>query len=261
MHTANESHETAGTAAGASTTRCASRSASSAASRRGTCRSICSPGRSRPRSRPACTVVAKPSEVTPMTAYLLSKLCIEAGLAAGRAQHRPRHRARRSARRSSRTRTSKRSRSPAARKPARRSPAPPRRCSRSSRSSSAARTRTSSSPTAITSEMLATRPCARRSANQGEICLCGSRIFVERPIYERFKEDFVADVSRAEGRRSAGRRTPMSARSSRKQHFDKIMSYIDLAQEEGGTILTGGKVEPVRSSTDAAPTAGSSSRP
>lgn len=34
-------------------------------------------------------------------------------------------------------------------------------------------------------------------ANQGQICLCGSRIFVERPIYEKFKDAFVAKVSKS----------------------------------------------------------------
>src|SRR5690606_18668636 len=43
-------------------------------------------------------------------------------------------------------------------------------------------------------EMLATTVRSSFS-NQGEICLCGSRIFVERPMYEQFKQDFVARVS------------------------------------------------------------------
>ncbi|MGH7782688.1 MAG: aldehyde dehydrogenase family protein, partial [Candidatus Binatia bacterium] len=77
-------------------------------------------------------------------------------------------------------------------------------------------------------------------SNQGEICLCGSRIFVERPLYEKFKSDFVSRVT------SLKVGDPMDADMDvgaivSKQHFDKIMSYIDLAREEGGTILTGGK--------------------
>ncbi|HEY2847119.1 MAG TPA: aldehyde dehydrogenase [Pyrinomonadaceae bacterium] len=77
-------------------------------------------------------------------------------------------------------------------------------------------------------------------ANQGEICLCGSRIFVERPIYERFKADFVADVSRLKVGDPLEADTDVGAIVS-KQHFDKIMSYIDLAKQEGGAILTGGE--------------------
>lgn len=77
-------------------------------------------------------------------------------------------------------------------------------------------------------------------ANQGQICLCGSRIFVERPIYEAFKEGFLAKVQKLK----VG---PPDAEDSRlgavvsKEHRDKILSYIQLAQEEGGRILHGGK--------------------
>ena len=73
-------------------------------------------------------------------------------------------------------------------------------------------------------------------ANQGEICLCGSRVFVERPIYERFKADFVADVSRLKVGDPIAEDTDVGAIVS-KQHFDKIMSYIELAQQEGGRVL------------------------
>ena len=82
-------------------------------------------------------------------------------------------------------------------------------------------------------------------ANQGEICLCGSRIFVERPIYEKFKADFVADVSRLKVGDPLEADTDVGAIVS-KQHFDKIMSYIDLAKQEGGRLLTGGEAVSVR---------------
>ncbi len=76
-------------------------------------------------------------------------------------------------------------------------------------------------------------------ANQGEICLCGSRIFVERPIYDRFRDDFVA---RVEALRVGDPRCDDSRLGAivSRPHLDKILSYINLAQEEGGTILTGG---------------------
>jgi aminomuconate-semialdehyde/2-hydroxymuconate-6-semialdehyde dehydrogenase len=76
-------------------------------------------------------------------------------------------------------------------------------------------------------------------SNQGEICLCGSRIFVERPMYEQFKSDFVERVSKLKVGDPLEPGTDVGAIVS-KQHFDKIMSYIDLAQREGGRIITGG---------------------
>ncbi|MCB1025944.1 MAG: aldehyde dehydrogenase family protein, partial [Acidobacteria bacterium] len=77
-------------------------------------------------------------------------------------------------------------------------------------------------------------------ANQGQICLCGSRIFVERPIYEKFKEDFVAAVSKLKIGDPLEAETNVGAVVS-KQHLEKVLSYIDLAKEEGGNILLGGK--------------------
>jgi aminomuconate-semialdehyde/2-hydroxymuconate-6-semialdehyde dehydrogenase len=77
-------------------------------------------------------------------------------------------------------------------------------------------------------------------ANQGQICLCGSRIFVERSMYEQFKADFVQRVSELKIGDPLEREINVGAVVSR-QHFEKIMSYIGLAREEGGQILTGGK--------------------
>ncbi|MGJ8660758.1 MAG: aldehyde dehydrogenase [Bacteroidota bacterium] len=76
-------------------------------------------------------------------------------------------------------------------------------------------------------------------ANQGQICLCGSRIFVERPIYEKFKEAFVAKISKTNVSFPQDPKAQMGAVVSR-PHMEKVLSYIDLAKEEGGTILTGG---------------------
>jgi len=77
-------------------------------------------------------------------------------------------------------------------------------------------------------------------SNQGEICLCGSRIFVERPMYEQFKGDFLSRVAALTVGDPLDDTADVGAIVS-KQHFDKILSYIELAQKEGGTILTGGK--------------------
>ncbi len=75
--------------------------------------------------------------------------------------------------------------------------------------------------------------------NQGEICLCGSRIFIQRGIYDKFKTAFLEKVNRLKVGDPSEEETKVGAIAS-KAHFDKVMSYIDLAKEEGGTVLTGG---------------------
>lgn len=75
--------------------------------------------------------------------------------------------------------------------------------------------------------------------NQGEICLCGSRIFVQRGIYEKFKTAYLEKVNQLKVGDPLEEKTKVGAIAS-KAHFDKVMSYIDLAKEEGGTVLTGG---------------------
>lgn len=77
-------------------------------------------------------------------------------------------------------------------------------------------------------------------SNQGQICLCGSRIFVERPIYEKFKEAFVERVARLKVSRPTDPDAKLGAVVS-EAHMNKVLAYIDLACEEGGTVLTGGK--------------------
>ena len=76
-------------------------------------------------------------------------------------------------------------------------------------------------------------------SNQGEICLAGSRIFIERPMFEQFKSDFVSRVSALKVGDPLDEDTDVGAIVS-KPHFEKIMSYIELAKKEGGTILIGG---------------------
>lgn len=77
-------------------------------------------------------------------------------------------------------------------------------------------------------------------ANQGEICLCGSRILVEEGIYERFRDAYVDKISRLKVGDPNDPETRVGAIVS-EAHKDKILSYIALAQEEGGRILCGGK--------------------
>ena len=76
-------------------------------------------------------------------------------------------------------------------------------------------------------------------ANQGQICLCGSRIFVERPLYEKFKKEFVARVSDLKVAHPASAKANLGALVS-KSHLEKVQSYIAQAPEEGGAILCGG---------------------
>jgi aminomuconate-semialdehyde/2-hydroxymuconate-6-semialdehyde dehydrogenase len=77
-------------------------------------------------------------------------------------------------------------------------------------------------------------------ANQGEICLCGSRIFVERSIYQEFVDTFVEATRalRVGDPTEAG--TEVGALIS-EAHLAKVTGYLRLAGEEGGTIVTGGR--------------------
>jgi aminomuconate-semialdehyde/2-hydroxymuconate-6-semialdehyde dehydrogenase len=83
---------------------------------------------------------------------------------------------------------------------------------------------------------------AVRSAfsNQGEICLCGSRILIERSIYEKFRDAFVMEVSKLKTGDPLVEENWLGAIAS-KQHYEKVLSYIDLAKAEGGKILCGGE--------------------
>jgi aminomuconate-semialdehyde/2-hydroxymuconate-6-semialdehyde dehydrogenase len=76
-------------------------------------------------------------------------------------------------------------------------------------------------------------------SNQGQICLCGSRIFVHQDIYEAFKTSFVDWVSSANVSYPADPNAQIGAVVS-KGHMEKIFGYIELAKEEGGRVLTGG---------------------
>jgi len=84
-------------------------------------------------------------------------------------------------------------------------------------------------------------------ANQGQICLCGSRIFVEESIYEKFKTDFIKKVSELKVGNPSEENTNIGALVS-KAHLEKVISYIDLAESEDGKILFGGKKIEVKNS-------------
>lgn len=75
--------------------------------------------------------------------------------------------------------------------------------------------------------------------NQGEICLCTSRIFVQRPVYQEFITKFTASVKTLKVGDPMEEDTFCGAVNS-KVHYDKVMSYIKLAQEDPeATIHTG----------------------
>ena len=76
-------------------------------------------------------------------------------------------------------------------------------------------------------------------ANQGQICLCGSRILIERSIYEQFKADFVRRVKEMKVGDPLETDSKLGAVVG-EGHQQKILEYIDLAKGEGGQILTGG---------------------
>lgn len=76
-------------------------------------------------------------------------------------------------------------------------------------------------------------------SNQGQICLCGSRIFVEKNIYEKFKKDFVEKTKTLKVGDPLDKESNLGALVS-KPHLEKVESYIKLAEQEGGKILTGG---------------------
>ena len=80
-------------------------------------------------------------------------------------------------------------------------------------------------------------------ANQGQVCLCGSRVFVERPAYEKFVERFVEKVSKLKIGDPLDEKTEQGALVSKTQ-LDKVKFYVDLAQKEGGKVAIGGSAPP-----------------
>ena len=77
-------------------------------------------------------------------------------------------------------------------------------------------------------------------SNQGQICLCGSRILIHKSIYEKFKAEFIERVKKLTVGDPLQEASKQGAVVS-KVHFDKVMNCIAVAKEEGGTILLGGE--------------------
>lgn len=76
-------------------------------------------------------------------------------------------------------------------------------------------------------------------ANQGEICLCGSRIFVDRAIYTQFVGRFVEATKKLRIGDPTDAATDVGALIS-ETHLQKVAGYIELAKQEGGAVVTGG---------------------
>jgi len=76
--------------------------------------------------------------------------------------------------------------------------------------------------------------------NQGEICLCGSRIFIERSIYAEFREKFLQNVQKFTVGDPLDPATRQGALVSQ-GHLEKVLNYIEIAKQEGGTIAHGGR--------------------
>ena len=81
-------------------------------------------------------------------------------------------------------------------------------------------------------------------ANQGQVCLCGSRVFVERPAYKDFVKRFVEKASQLKLGDPLDEKTDQGAIVSKTQ-LDKVKFYVDLAQKEGGKIALGGNAPEV----------------
>ncbi len=183
------------------------------------------------------TVVAKPSEVTPMTAFLLSEICIEAGLPKGvlNIVHGLGHKAGaaivddqdvKAISFTGGTITGAAIAAQAAPK-----------------FKKLSLELGGKNPNIIFADcnfakMISTTMLSS-FANQGQICLCGSRIYVQRGIYDQFKAEFVKRTKALTVGDPADSETKIGAIVS-EPHMQKILSYIDLAQEEGGTVLAGG---------------------
>nr|XP_010299792.1 PREDICTED: aldehyde dehydrogenase family 8 member A1 isoform X2 [Balearica regulorum gibbericeps] len=79
-------------------------------------------------------------------------------------------------------------------------------------------------------------------ANQGEICLCTSRIFVQRGIYSEFLKRFVAEAKKWKVGNPSDPTVDMGALIS-KEHLEKVRSYVKKAQGEGAKVLCGEGVD------------------
>lgn len=185
-----------------------------------------------------CTVIGKPSELTPMTAYLFSKLCIEAGLPKGvlnivhgigmkAGQALISHPEVAAISFTGGTATGRKIASTAA-----------------PMFKKLSLELGGKNPNIIFSDCdfeLAVKTSIQSSfANQGEICLCGSRIFVEQDLFDKFVNEFIRQTGELKIGDPSEKGTSIGALVS-EAHKQKVLSYIELSKQEGGKILAGGK--------------------
>ncbi len=184
-----------------------------------------------------CTVVAKPSELTPMTAFLFSKLCIESGLPDGVlnivhglgskvGQAIVEHPDVSVISFTGGTVTGKKIASTAA-----------------PMFKKLSLELGGKNPNIIFTdcdfEQAVSTSIHSSFSNQGEICLCGSRILVERSLYEKFVAEFVKRTKELVVGDPLEDKTRIGAMVS-EAHMNKVLSYIELAKTEGGEIICGG---------------------
>lgn len=183
------------------------------------------------------TVIAKPSEVTPMTAYLLAEICVEAGLPAGVFNIIHGDGAKVGAAITKHPKVKAISFTGSTRVGAEIAKVAAPVFKKLSLEMGG------KNPNIIFAdcdyERMLETTLRSSFANQGQICLCGSRIFVERSIYDRFKADFVERTKQLKVGHPTDASVNLGAIVS-KPHYDKVLSYIALAQEEGGRVLAGG---------------------
>jgi aminomuconate-semialdehyde/2-hydroxymuconate-6-semialdehyde dehydrogenase len=183
------------------------------------------------------TVVAKPSEVTPMTAFLLSEICIEVGLPAGvlNIVHGVGEKVGASLTSHPKVKAISFTGSTRVGGEIAKVAAP--------LFKKISLEMGGKNPNIIFAdcdyEKMLNTTLKSSFANQGQICLCGSRIYVERSIYEKFKTDFVARAKLLKIGDPLLPDTNIGAIVS-KVHYEKILSYISIAKEEGGRVLCGG---------------------
>ncbi|MCB0552386.1 MAG: aldehyde dehydrogenase [Phaeodactylibacter sp.] len=182
-------------------------------------------------------VVAKPSELTPMTAYLLSKACIEAGLPSGvlnivhglgnkAGQAIVEHPVVKAISFTGGTATGKKivaTAGPMFKK--------------------LSLELGGKNPNIIFADCnfdaMIVDTLRSSFSNNGQICLCGSRIYVERPLYEKFRDELVKRTQFLKVGDPFSAVTDLGALVSL-QHLEKVESYLSLAEVEGGSILCGG---------------------
>jgi aminomuconate-semialdehyde/2-hydroxymuconate-6-semialdehyde dehydrogenase len=183
-------------------------------------------------------VVGKPSELTPMTAYLLSKVCIEAGLPpgvlnivhglgpkAGQAivEH-PKIKAISFTGGTATGRILARTAAPMFKK--------------------LSLELGGKNPNIVFDDCdfkhMMTNTVRSSFANNGQICLCGSRIYIQRSMYDKFRDELVSRSKSLKVGDPFKEDTDLGALVSA-QHLEKVLGYLKLAREEGGTVLCGGE--------------------